>query len=103
VHGRDPLWEAPGMPSYVSGLSVDSRELLMTTVLDAEPESRESFPEPSPWPCVGALATSVLFIGSIFTPWAVVWGSVPVGVALTFWFWPRKGPTARHLALEQLP
>jgi cytochrome c oxidase subunit I+III len=30
-----------------------------------------------------------LFIGSIFTPWAVVWGSIPVAVALIGWFWPK--------------
>jgi hypothetical protein len=27
-------------------------------------------------------------IGSIFTPWAVVWGSIPVAIAIIFWFWP---------------
>jgi cytochrome c oxidase subunit I+III len=37
----------------------------------------------------------MLFVGSIFTPWAVVWGTVPVAIALTAWFWPprtRKRP-----------
>ena len=66
-----------------AGLAVDSREVLVTSVLDAEPDTRESFPAPTIWPFVGALATTVLFIGSIFTPWAVVWGAVPVGIALT--------------------
>jgi hypothetical protein len=31
---------------------------------------------------------TVFFIGSIFTPWAVVWGTPPIAVALTGWFWP---------------
>jgi heme/copper-type cytochrome/quinol oxidase subunit 1 len=44
VAGRDPLWEPGGIGGHVAGLSVDSRETLMTTVLDAEPETRESFP-----------------------------------------------------------
>ena len=55
---RDPLWELGGRPAHVAGLSVDSREVLMTTVLDAKPESREAFPEPTIWPFVGALATT---------------------------------------------
>jgi hypothetical protein len=49
--------------------------VLVTTVLDAAPETRESFPVPTIWPLLGALATTVLFVGSIFTPWAVVWGA----------------------------
>jgi cytochrome c oxidase subunit 1 len=103
VNGRDPLWEPNGLPTGVSGLATDSRELLMTTLLDARPETRESFPVPTPWPFVAALATTVLFVGSIFTPWAVVWASIPVAIALTAWFWPRQGETAAHLALERRP
>jgi cytochrome c oxidase subunit 1 len=103
VGGRDPLWEPGGIRGHVAGLAVDSRELLMTTVLDAEPETRESFPEPTIWPFVGAVATTVFFIGTIFTPWAVVWGSVPVAIALTAWFWPKRRENSAHLALEHAP
>jgi cytochrome c oxidase subunit 1 len=103
VHGRDPLWEPRPEPTHVAGLATTSREVLLTTVLDARPDRRESFPEPNIWPFVGALATTVLFVGSIFTPWAVVWGSIPVAIALTAWFWPRRRETAAHLALEQRP
>ena len=87
----------------MAGLSVDSREVLMTSVLDAKPETRESFPVPTIWPFAGAVATTVLFVGSIFTPWAVVWGALPVGIALTAWFWPRRRDNRAHLALEQAP
>ena len=38
------------------------------------------FPEPSIWPFLTAIATTVLFIWSIFTPWGVVYGAVPVFV-----------------------
>jgi cytochrome c oxidase subunit I+III len=103
VHGRDPLWEPQAEPTHVAGLAVDSREVLLTTVLDAKPDNRESFPNPTIWPFVGAIATTVLFIGSIFTPWAVVWGTVPVAIALTVWFWPRRSETAAHLARERQP
>jgi cytochrome c oxidase subunit I+III len=105
VYGRDPVWQPPpqGAPTHVSGLSADSREQLVTTVLDALPDHRMSFPNPSPWPFLSAVATTILFIGSIFTPWAIVWGSVPVAVALFFWFWPRQGDTAQTLVLEKRP
>jgi cytochrome c oxidase subunit 1 len=103
VRGRDPLWEAGGIQGHVAGLAVDSREVIMTSVLDAEPETRESFPEPTIWPFVGAVATTVFFIGTIFTPWAVVWGSIPVGIALTAWFWPKRRENQAHLALEHAP
>jgi cytochrome c oxidase subunit I+III len=49
------------------------------------------------------VATTILFIGSIFTPWAIVWGSIPVAIALIFWFWPRRGEVAQDLALEKRP
>ena len=103
VRGRDPLWEAGGIQGHVAGLAVDSREVIMTSVLDAEPETRESFPEPTIWPFVGAVATTVFFIGTIFTTWAVVWGSIPVGIALTAWFWPKRRENQAHLALEHAP
>jgi cytochrome c oxidase subunit I+III len=105
VYGRDPVWQPPpeGAPTHVSGLSADSREQLVTTVLDALPDHRMRFPTPSPWPFLSAVATTILFIGSIFTPWAIVWGSMPVAIALIFWFWPRRGDTAQELALEKRP
>jgi cytochrome c oxidase subunit 1 len=90
VSGRDPLWENPPDQPVVVGLRSDIREVLVTYLLDAEPDHRTEFPEPSIWPFCTALAVSGLFIGSIFTPWAVVFGAVPVFVGLTGWFWPKK-------------
>ena len=43
-----------------------------------------------------------MFIGSIFTPWAVVWGAIPVAIAMIVWFWPT-GRDAPHRALEKAP
>jgi hypothetical protein len=48
-------------------------------------------------------ATTVLFIGSVFTPWAIVWGSIPVVAALTAWFWPTHRENAGAVALEREP
>jgi hypothetical protein len=105
VHGRDPLWQgAPaGQPDHVSGLAADVREVLLTTVGEARPDSRAMFPEPSPWPFLAAVATTVFFIGSIFTPWAIVWGSIPVAITLIAWFWPDQREAVEELALEKRP
>jgi len=103
VDGREPLWEQNGIAGRVEGLRFDVPMTLVTRVLDAAPDHRPVFPHPSIWPFVSAIAVTVLFIGSIFTPWAIVWGSVPVGIALTLWFWPRKRETEEHLAVELKP
>ncbi|MGN6704222.1 MAG: cytochrome c oxidase subunit I, partial [Burkholderiaceae bacterium] len=103
VGGRYPLWEPDGIAGTVAGIDTHSRQVLVTTVLDAEPQHRYTFPTPTIWPFVGAITVTVLFIGSIFTPWAVVWGSVPVAIALTAWFWPSKKETGRHVATEVRP
>jgi cytochrome c oxidase subunit 1 len=50
---------------------------------------RESSPTPSIWPLISAIVVTAIFIGSIFTPWAVVWGSPPLAIALIGWFWPK--------------
>ena len=91
VSSRTPLWDEPHDLSVITGLRVDERETLLTTVIDAIPDLREPSPEPSIWPLVAGLATTALFVGSIFTPWAVVWGAIPVAAALIAWFWPKPG------------
>jgi cytochrome c oxidase subunit 1 len=103
VHGRDPMWEPSAQPRFVSGLAADAREVLVTSVLDAKPDHRSWFPSPSIWPFISAVATTVLFIASIYTPWAVVWGSVPVAVAMIGWFWPKRSSNAFAVAREQRP
>jgi cytochrome c oxidase subunit I+III len=89
VTHREPLWAERGDYPVVVGLAVDHRQLLVTTLTEARPDIRESSPEPSIWPLITAIVTAIFFIGSIFTPWAVVWGTPPVAVALIGWFWPK--------------
>jgi cytochrome c oxidase subunit I+III len=103
VGSKEPLWEPAPEPSHVSGLATDSREGIATTVVDALPDHRYAFPTPSIWPFIAAIATTVMFIASIFTPWAVVWGSIPIAIALIAWFWPTPQETEKHLALEKRP
>jgi cytochrome c oxidase subunit 1 len=90
VAGRDPVWENPADQPVVVGLRSDVRDVLVTHVLDAEPDHRMEFPAPSIWPFLTAVATTGLFIGSIFTPWAVVYGAVPVFITMVGWFWPKS-------------
>jgi cytochrome c oxidase subunit I+III len=90
VHGRQALWE-PCEPSVVTGLDSAHREVLVTGVLDAAPDHRVTEVGPSIWPFWAAVAISLMLFGSIFTPWAIAWGSILVFIALVAWFWPKKG------------
>src|SRR5688572_811708 len=90
VSSRSPMWaEGPEMPG-ASGLRTHSREVLVTTVLDAEPDSRHDDPEPTIAPLLAALATGVMFIVAIFTPWGIPIGTALLFVTLGIWFYPRR-------------
>jgi cytochrome c oxidase subunit I+III len=90
VGSRSPLWDDAYRLPVVTGLRTDRREVLVTTATDATPDLRDLAPDPSIWPLVVAIATTGLFIGSIYTPWAVIWGAIPVGLALIAWLHPRR-------------
>jgi len=94
VDSLTPMWDEPAALRAMDGLSVDMREILVTSVTDAAPLYRQKSVTPSIWPLITALAVSAMFIGSIFTPWAVAVGAIPIGVALTGWFWPAPRPEA---------
>ncbi len=90
VDSAAPLWTAQDHLPVLGGLSVSSRQVLVTSVVDALPEHRQYSPGPSIWPLVAALGVTILFVGSIFTPWALVWGAIPVAIPLIGWFWPQR-------------
>ncbi|MGR4863950.1 cytochrome c oxidase subunit I [Caulobacter sp. LARHSG274] len=105
VTGREPLWEAEGSLPVMGGVGVDRREALCTTIIEAEPDIRQTSAGPTIWPLLAALATTALFIGSIFHEWAVVWGAIPLAAALVGWFWPSgptRGQVARAAAREEV-
>jgi cytochrome c oxidase subunit I+III len=89
VNGREALWDAAPDQLVVTGFHNDARELLATKAIDADPEHITEMPQPSYWPFITALAVGGLLIGSMFTPWAVVWGAIPVTASLIGWFWPK--------------
>ena len=90
VSSVSPLWDAGEKLPVVHGLRVEDREVLLTTVMAAEPDVREASAEPSLWPFIATLATTIMFVGSIFSPWAVLVGAIPATIALTAWFWPKS-------------
>ncbi|MFC3067685.1 cytochrome c oxidase subunit I [Phenylobacterium soli] len=101
VEGREPLWMSPGGPATLQGLSVEHREVLLTGLVDAEPDVRHGSPEPSIWPFITTLSVSVLFVGSVFDEWWLVWGSIPFALCILGWFWPKKGHSKRIGAAEK--
>jgi cytochrome c oxidase subunit 1 len=92
VEGRYALWDRSAEAPVVTGLRSDQRELLITTLLDAQPDHRHRTPDPTIWPLLAALATGVTFIALVYTPWAMVIGAVLIAVPLIAWGWPRPRP-----------
>jgi cytochrome c oxidase subunit 1 len=92
VEGRHALWDRTSPPPVVTGVPTDTRKVLVTDVMDAHPVHLDQFPEPSIWPFLAAVATSGMLVATIFTPWGLPFGAVPIAITLTGWFWPKKRP-----------
>jgi cytochrome c oxidase subunit I+III len=90
VTSGHPLWTNKEQLPVMRGLKVDERELVVTTVLDAKPDIREHVMSPTVWPLITAITVSAMFIATIFTPWGLVVGSIPIAVAVIGWFWPKS-------------
>ena len=89
VESRSPLWEPTDELKVAGGLRTDKREMLITTALDAVPDSRHDLPGETYWPLMMAIAVGITFIGAIFTPWAYPVGFAVAVVAFAGWGWPR--------------
>ena len=85
-----PLWTATDHLPVMDGIALDRRQVLVTSTVDAVPVYLQRSPGQSIWPLLAALGVTILFVGSIFTPWALVWGAVPVAIPLIGWFWPQR-------------
>jgi cytochrome c oxidase subunit 1 len=96
VTHREPLWAERQSLPVVAGLSVENRELIVSTVSGGRADIRETSPEPSIWPFLAALATTGTFVGSIFSPWALLWGSFPLLITIVGWFWPKDAVESRR-------
>jgi cytochrome c oxidase subunit I+III len=98
VQGRAALWSRTPDAPVVTGLRTDKPEVLLTSMLDAEPESRHVHPKPTIIPLVTSLGVAVLLFSLIYTPWGLIWGTGAVAVGLIWWGWPSHH---RHPPLER--
>jgi cytochrome c oxidase subunit 1 len=90
VSSKTPMWDLEGEFPVMTGLRVDQKEMILTTVVTATPDLREPIPYPSLWPFISAVAVGIVFVASIFSPWAIAFGVVPCGIAFAAWFWPKE-------------
>ena len=103
VEGRSPMWEELGELPIAEGLATHKREMLITTALDAVPDSRHSLPEESIWPFIMAVAVAVTFIIAIYTPWAYPAGFTLGVIAFAGWGWPRGEHPEKQVTAGRLP
>jgi cytochrome c oxidase subunit 1 len=92
VNGRYPLWTRQPDDPVVTGMRSDVPEVLVTNVLDAEPDHRHSLDRHALSPFLAAVSCAITFIGVVFTPWALPLGAVLVFLALAAWFFPTGDP-----------
>ncbi|HWE44021.1 MAG TPA: cytochrome c oxidase subunit I [Gemmatimonadaceae bacterium] len=100
VAGRAPLWESGDELPVMTGLARDRPQVLVTTVLDAEPDCRHDHPDHTIWPFVLAVTIGIFFITLIFTPWGMPIGTVLGFVAYALYIWPRR---SHDPAIVELP
>ena len=90
VNGANANWDRTDETAVVTGLHINSREMLATTIHDAVPEHRYQVPEPSIFPLLLAVVTGGTFIGFMFTPWSIPTGMFFTFVVLLGWFWSNS-------------
>jgi cytochrome c oxidase subunit I+III len=97
VTGRYPRWEQREQRPVGVGLRSDVREVVVTRILDAEPDHRNVLPGPTVWPLMAALAVSVAFIGVIFDVRLFLVGFLLAFIGFVGWLWPSE---RRHTGRE---
>ena len=93
---RDALWHPELDPPVIIGFNPSKCEVLVTYLLDAEPDHRYPTPGPSIWPFIGSLVTAVAFTVSMFSPWGLPLGMLLGIPAMVGWFWPKGRPEPLH-------
>jgi cytochrome c oxidase subunit I+III len=90
VRGRWPLWDQPAGPDYVEGLRDDRREVLVTTLMDAEPQGVSVLPGPSLYPVALAFTVCVAFGGFMIHPVFFLIGFFLAFIVVVAWHWPGE-------------
>ena len=91
VESHTPLWDEDGELPVITGLRVDEKETLLTTVVAATPDLREPIAEAEPVAvhCCDR-ESAILFIRRSSRPGRWSFGAIPATIALTAWFWPKN-------------
>jgi cytochrome c oxidase subunit I+III len=103
VRSREPLWDQPRLAEeveagayYLPGAPTGRRETVLTSALDATPQSLLRMPDPGWAPLVAATFTAAFFVVLTFK---LLWGAALCGViavaALVHWAW-ELDPPADH-------
>jgi cytochrome c oxidase subunit I+III len=93
VQGRYARWQRRKPELTVTGLSATTREVLVTDVMDAEPDHIEKVPKATIWTFWTAIAVTALFIGTMFAGRTLFYLAVPLAFTGTMWF--RAGLPSR--------
>ncbi len=88
--GRYTMWAPPEDRAVVTGVRDDRREVLVTSIMDAEPQHRYVLPSSSGWPFISALLIGIGFVGTVFRFWWYFPTALFAGIGLIGWFWPRR-------------
>ena len=89
VRGRWPLWDGP-VEARVAGINSLRREILVTRLLDAEPQALAVLPGPSIWPFVLACVVCIAFGGFMFHPVFFLIGFFLAFLVIVAWHWPGE-------------
>ncbi len=89
VRDRYAAWTTPRDQPVITGLRVDRPEILVTRVMDADPDHITELPRWTLTPMLTALSIGAMFIIAIFTPWGIPIGALLAGIVLVVWFWPK--------------
>jgi cytochrome c oxidase subunit 1 len=102
VQGRSALWARTPDRPVVTGLGTEHREVLVTTLLEAEPDHRHEHPAGTPWPLAMAVAIAILLVTVLFTPWGLPIGVVLAFIAFAGWALPRGKPATRERQVVEI-
>ncbi|HJT86420.1 MAG TPA: cytochrome c oxidase subunit I [Bryobacteraceae bacterium] len=87
---RYPLWTLPKERVAITGQQNGRREVLVTSLMDAEPRYRYVLPGATIWPLATAILVSVPLIGAVFDFRWYYPGMAGGAIGLIGWFWPRR-------------
>ena len=90
VAGREPLWDEPARSAGRRRPARGRARRARHARARRRTGSPVDFPAPVDLAVLDGARDDGMFIWSIFTPWGVVYGALPVFVTMVGWFWPKR-------------